>query len=196
MISSIILAAGASTRMGAPKALLDWGGEPLICFEIRQLHEAGVDEVVVVLGHRSDAIRRLLATTRCRVMNNPHFHAGRVRSLHIGAKAVDRDADAILVQNVDQPRPAEFLRALLGAHPEGAIATRPFVAGRHGHPIVVGGCLRAELMAATDEDEGMRGVLRAHSSAIIDFPSDDLCELDINTPDDYRAALVRFGFGQ
>ncbi|MYK25863.1 MAG: NTP transferase domain-containing protein, partial [Dehalococcoidia bacterium] len=50
MISSILLAAGMSTRMGQPKALLDWGGEPLICYQIRQLQEAGVDEVVVVLG--------------------------------------------------------------------------------------------------------------------------------------------------
>jgi CTP:molybdopterin cytidylyltransferase MocA len=195
MISSIILAAGASTRMGTPKALLNWGGEPLICYEIRQLQEAGVDEVIVVLGHRSDEIRRALARVQCRVMNNPHFHAGRVRSLHIGAKAVDRDADAILVQNVDQPRPAAFLLALIQAHREGAAATRPSVAGRHGHPVVVAGSLRAELMAATDENEGIRGVLRAHAREVADVPCDDLCELDINTPDDYQAALHRFGLG-
>jgi len=192
MISSIILAAGASTRMGTPKALLDWGGEPLLCYEIRQLQQAGVDEVIVVLGHRSDEIRRTLAKVDCRVMNNPHFHAGRVRSLHIGAKAVNRDADAILVQNVDQPRPAAFLRALIQAHHDGAAATRPVVSGRHGHPVVVAGGLRSELMAATDEAEGIRGVLRAHAGAIVDVPCDDLCEVDLNTPDDYRMALKRF----
>jgi CTP:molybdopterin cytidylyltransferase MocA len=195
MISSIILAAGASTRMGTPKALLDWGGEPLICYEIRQLQEAGVDEVIVVLGHRSDEIRRTLAKIQCRVMNNPHFHAGRVRSLHIGAKAVNRDAEAIVVQNVDQPRPAAFLKALILAHREGAAATRPSVAGRHGHPVVVAGSLRSDLMAATDEEEGIRGVLRAHADAVTDVPCDDLCEVDINTLDDYQAALRRFGLG-
>ena len=50
MISSILLAAGMSTRMGEPKALLDWGGEPLIRYQIRQIQEAGVDEVALVLG--------------------------------------------------------------------------------------------------------------------------------------------------
>ena len=195
MISSIILAAGASTRMGTPKALLDWGGEPLICYEIRQLQEAGVDEVIVVLGHRSDEIRRKLAKVQCRVMNNPHFHAGRSRSLHIGAKAVNRDASAIVIQNVDQPRPATFLRDLIQAHREGTVATRPAFAGHHGHPIVVSGSLRTELMAATDETEGIRGVLRAHTGEITDVPADDMGEIDINTPDDYQAALRRFGLG-
>lgn len=195
MISSIILAAGSSTRMGHPKALLDWGGEPLICYEIRQLREAGVDEVIVVLGHRSDEVRRQLAKVDCRVMNNPHFHSGRARSLSIGAKAVSRDAVAIVVMNVDQPRPANLIRALIEHHRDGAAATRPSVAGRHGHPVVVSGALRTELMAARDEEEGMRGVLHTHAGEITDVACDDLCEVDINTPDDYRAALHRFGLG-
>ncbi|MBE7519181.1 MAG: nucleotidyltransferase family protein [Thermoflexaceae bacterium] len=195
MISSIILAAGSSDRMGSPKALLDWGGEPLICWEIRQLHEAGVDEVIVVLGHRSDDVRRSLARADCRVMNNPHFHSGRAESLRVGAKAVQRDAEAIVVVNVDQPRPAAFIRALLDAHlgANGVHVTRPAVAGRHGHPVVVAGALREEMMAASDATRGLRGVLAAHAPMTADVASDDLCEIDINTPDDYRAALHRFG---
>ncbi|MBK7725004.1 MAG: NTP transferase domain-containing protein [Dehalococcoidia bacterium] len=58
MISGIILAAGTSTRMGRPKALLDWGGQPLVCYQVRQLQEAGCDEVIVVLGHKADNISR------------------------------------------------------------------------------------------------------------------------------------------
>ncbi|MEO6397075.1 MAG: NTP transferase domain-containing protein, partial [Tepidiformaceae bacterium] len=58
MLSSIVLAAGFSSRMGEPKALLDWGGEPLLAYHVRQLREAGADEVIVVLGHRGDEIQR------------------------------------------------------------------------------------------------------------------------------------------
>jgi CTP:molybdopterin cytidylyltransferase MocA len=103
MISSILLAAGMSTRMGEPKALLDWGGQPLVCYQVQQLQEAGADEVVVVLGHRADDIQRKMKSVKCRVMLNALFHAGRAGSLRIGAKAANREAEAIVILNIDQP---------------------------------------------------------------------------------------------
>jgi molybdenum cofactor cytidylyltransferase len=193
MISSIVLAAGMSTRMGKPKALLDWGGEPLICYQVSQLREAGCDEVIVVLGHRADDIQRKMKTANCRVMLNARFFAGRAGSLRIGAKAVNRDAEAIVITSVDQPRPAEFLRKLIEAHQASAAATRPVKDGHHGHPVVVSGRLREELMAATDETEGLLGVLRAHASELAEVATDDLLALDLNTPDDYEAARAKFG---
>ncbi len=192
MISSIVLAAGTSSRMGQPKALLDWGGKPLLVYQVEQLRAAGVDEVIVVLGHRTDEIRRVLKDAGCRVMNNPAYHAGRASSLRIGAKAVDREAEAIIVANVDQPRPAEFYRELMSKHQPGAAATRPEFGGQHGHPVIVAGSLRPEMMAATEEERGLAGVLSQHSAELASFPSSDLCLLDINTPDDYDKARERF----
>jgi CTP:molybdopterin cytidylyltransferase MocA len=193
MISSIVLAAGMSTRMGQPKALLDWGGEPLIAYQVKQLREAGVDEVIVVLGHQADAIHRKMKGLACRVMLNPRYHAGRAGSLRIGAKAVNRDAEAIVVMSVDQPRPAGLLRQLIQAHTAAAAATRPAFGGAHGHPVIVAGRLRSEMMGAREETEGLAGVLRAHAAELRDVPCDDLCQLDINTPEDYEAARRRFG---
>jgi CTP:molybdopterin cytidylyltransferase MocA len=193
MISSIVLAAGMSTRMGQPKALLDWGGEPLVAYQVRQLKEAGVDEVVVVLGFHGDDIHRQIRRLPCRVMLNPRYFAGRAGSLRIGAKAVNRDADAIVIVNVDQPAPASTIRQLIEAHDDRYIATRPTVGDRHGHPVVVAGRLRNELLEATDEDEGLRGILRRHASEIQDVPGGDLNIVDLDTPDDYRDALKAFG---
>ncbi len=192
MISGIVLAAGASTRMGEPKALLDWGGMPLICYQVRQLREAGADEVIVVLGHRSDDINRRMRRENCRVMNNPRYHAGRAGSLRIGAKAVNRDTDAIVIVNVDQPRPAEFLRALIAAHDPKHAATRPTFEGHTGHPIVVSGWLRPELLEAKDENDGLRGILHAHVSELGEFVTGELAVLDVNTPEEYRAAVARW----
>jgi len=192
MISSIVLAAGVSSRMGRPKALLDWGGKPLVVHQVEQLREAGVDEVIVVLGHRTDEIRRRLKDADCRVMSNPAYHAGRARSLQLGARAVNRDADAIVVVNVDQPRPASFYRDLIAAHQPEAAATRPEFDGHHGHPVIVAGRLRSEMMAATEEKQGLAGVLREHLGELASFPSTDLCLLDVNTPDDYARAIERF----
>lgn len=196
MISSIVLAAGQSTRMGSPKALLDWGGEPLVAYYVRQLKEAGVDEVIVVLGYRSDDIHREMRRLPCRVMLNAQYQLGRARSLQIGARAVNRDAEAIVIANVDQPRPASLIRQLLAAHrPESAI-TRPVHEGKHGHPIVAAGRLRSELLVATDETEGLRGVVHAHGAEIGEVPCDATCCLDINTPDEYQAALRTFALAR
>jgi CTP:molybdopterin cytidylyltransferase MocA len=195
MISSIILAAGESSRMGEPKALLDWGGEPLICHEVRQLRDAGVDEVIVVLGHEADRIHRSMARAQCRVMLNPRFFAGRAGSLRIGAKAVNRDASAILVANVDQPRTEDFLRALLAAHRPEAAATRPAHQGRTGHPVVVAGRLRDEILAAGEANEGLRGILRTHASEVVDVELGELALLDMNTPAEYEEARRRLLVG-
>lgn len=193
MISSIVLAAGFSTRMGSPKALLDWGGQTLLGYDVEQLRAAGVDEVIVVVGHRSDDVRRAIRRSDCRVMNNPAYHTGRSGSLRLGAKAVNRDADAIIVANVDQPRPADFYRELIASFDPASAATLPEFEGHHGHPVIVAGRLREELMAANEESRGLAGVLRNHASELTSYQSTDLCLLDINTPEEYRQARERLG---
>lgn len=193
MISGIILAAGMSTRMGKPKALLDWGGECLVNYQVEQLREAGCDEVIVVLGHKADDVSRQMKVTHCRTMLNPRYQHGRAGSLRIGAKAVNRDADVILITDVDSPRPASFLRALLQGHRAESAVTRPVHDGHRGHPVVVAGRLREELMAATDENEGLHGVLRAHVTESGEVDAGELFDLGFNTPDEYLEARRRYG---
>lgn len=184
-----------STRMGNCKALLDWGGEPLIAYQVRQMEEAGCDEVIVVLGHKADEVSRQMRTMTCRTMLNPRYQHGRAGSVRIGAKAVNRDAEAILIADIDSPRPASFLRTLIaGVRPENAV-TRPVHNGTRGHPIVVAGRLREELMAVTDETEGLHAVLRAHAGEVGEVDAGDLLDLGFNTPEEYRAARQRFGLG-
>ncbi len=192
MNSAIILAAGISQRMGSLKPLLDWGGQPLIRYELEQLWEAGADEVIVVLGYRADDVSRQLRGIPCRIMFNPRYQLGRAGSLRIGAKAVNRDADRILIEDVDQPRPAAFLRTLYEAHPADADYTIPVHGGRHGHPVVVAGRLRDELMRADDATEGLRGILRAHQARHAEVDAGDLLDLTFNTPEEYHAARDRF----
>jgi CTP:molybdopterin cytidylyltransferase MocA len=193
MISSIVLAAGFSSRMGEPKALLDWGGEELVNWQVRQLREAGVDEVIVVLGYQADPVRRRMRLADCRVMLNPRYQMGRAGSLRIGVKAVNRDADSIVIMNVDQPRSAATLKAILSAHQSSSLVSRPTHDGHHGHPIVVSGRLREELLAAKEENHGLDGVLKTHPEEIVDIPSDESCAVEFNTPEEYQAALRFFG---
>lgn len=189
MISSILLAAGKSSRMGSLKQLLDWGGEPLIRYQVHQLREAGVDEIIVVLGYHSDEIRREMRGLDVRTMLNPRYQFGRAGSLRVGAKAVAREADAVVIMNVDQPRDAAALRTLIEAHAaNGNTVTRPAHEGKHGHPIVVSGALVPELLTADDATGGLHGVLDAHAAEIVDVESGAGCLLDLNTPGEYESA--------
>ncbi|MBA4181444.1 MAG: hypothetical protein C0506_12710 [Anaerolinea sp.] len=193
MLSSIVLAAGFSTRMGRPKALLDWGGQPLIAYQVQQLKEAGADEVIVVLGHRADEVHRAMKGLPCRVMINARYQMGRASSLRIGAKAASRDADGIIVINVDQPRPIAFLKQLIAAFNPERLGVRPVHHGHHGHPVLLSGRLREELMGVDDGNEGLLAVIRKHAAEIDEVETGELLALDINTPEDYEAARRQFG---
>lgn len=192
--AAILLAAGESTRMGRPKPLLPWGDITLIEYQVRELAAAGVDDVVVVLGHLADEVRPRVPP-EARLVVNEAYRRGRASSLRAGAAALSHDADPILVLSVDQPRPRDMLRSLLLAHREGgAMITLPVARGRHGHPPVLSGSLLAGLQNASEEAQGLRGVVGAHQEATREADlSLPVVLLDINTPAEYRQALARFG---
>src|SRR5438105_172394 len=111
MIVGLLLAAGESTRMGQLKALLPWGKATLLEYAAAQLM-AAVDETVVVLGHRADELAPLVPS---HVVNH-RYREGRSTSVEAGMRAVQPEAEAVLVANVDQPRPTAVLRQLVVAH--------------------------------------------------------------------------------
>ncbi|MCI0890154.1 MAG: nucleotidyltransferase family protein [Chloroflexi bacterium] len=194
MIAAILLAAGESTRMGEPKALLPWGGTSLIEYQVRQLSEAGVDEIVVVLGHAADGIRAKVPDI-ARVVVNLQYREGRATSLRAGAGSLPDNVGPIVVLNVDQPRPAELLRSLLAAHEAGASPiTRPAFEERHGHPPVLDGALLDELRAVEEALFGLRGVMTAHANDVIDIDlEDERVLVSFNTPEEYEEAVAKFG---
>jgi len=208
MTAAILLAAGESTRMGQPKALLPWGDQTLIEYQIAELRAAGVDDVVVVLGHDADEVRQHVPP-EARVVVNKAYREGRASSLRAGAAALPDDAGPIVVLNVDQPRPRRIIEQLLAAHRNaGALVTVPVGDGRRGHPVVLAGALLPELRSASEAAQGLRGVVAAHEAGVREVHymlvahesaagAPDLTALivllDINTPDEYEQALSLFG---
>jgi molybdenum cofactor cytidylyltransferase len=160
-LGAVILAAGASQRMGTPKALLPWAGTTLLEHAVEQARAAGVEHIVVVLGQ---ATRHLegepwLAdvTVRC----NPDPETGRSASIRIGSAALPDGLRAFLVQSVDQPSDASVLASLFAALATGdADVAVPTFAGRRGHPVCLSGRLLAALRAVTEADQGLRPIVR------------------------------------
>ncbi|MER3420255.1 MAG: hypothetical protein C4290_06910, partial [Chloroflexota bacterium] len=125
----------------------------------------------------------------------PRYAGGRAGSVRVGAAAVREPVTAVLTLNVDQPRPAELIRAIVATHLAGGAAiTVPVWAGRRGHPPVFAGTLLPELRAVTEEGEGLRAVRRAHAAETREVDlGDPRVLVDINTPESYHEARRLFG---
>jgi len=199
MIPGVILAGGASSRMGGrPKALLPTGrGDETFLGRIAStLVAGGVDDVVVVAGYHDQAIRRFVEglPTPVRLLTNLNPGEGQLSSLLIALRAVDRpQLRAVIVTLVDLPLvSASTVRAVLdGYRRTGAPLVRPERDGRHGHPVLFDRSLFDELRAV-DPEHGAKPVVRAHAARGLDVPTeDDGAFTDIDTPQDYERVFDR-----
>jgi molybdenum cofactor cytidylyltransferase len=192
-VCAILLAAGESRRMGELKALLPWRGSPLVSYQVDSLIAAGVDQVVVVLGHRAEELRPLLVDRDnvSRVIN-PLYLQGKTTSIRAGIAVLDRSpVSDVLLLNVDQPRTPETVRRVLETHRSRDFAiTVPEYQGKGGHPIVLSASLIPELRAIDEESQGIKAVVRRHADTVNRVPlAEPEILLDLNTPEQYRAAV-------
>lgn len=206
----MLLAAGASRRMGRPKALLphpDGSGRSVVRALAETLGAAGLSPVFVVLGHARTEVAAELGEARARStpVPNPAWRSGMLSSLKAGACAAagHRKVEWALVTLVDQPFLSEALvrrlteRALAarapGEPPPAAVAPADPErrrAGRFGHPILLSRRLFPEVLAETprtpeDEDRGAHRILARHSAEIALVPADPRELATMETPDDY-----------
>jgi len=183
-IHGIVLAAGASTRMGRLTTLLPVRGATLLASAVTPLLEAGLERVVVVLGHQADAVRGgagLPEDPRVAFCVNDDWPSGLSSSLRAGLEAC-ADADAVVIGLGDQPKlSAEVIRSLVQAAASGAPLAVPMRTGRVGHPILFQRELFGEL-GQLSGDAGAREVARRH----IDRAAIVACELpgDLDTEAD------------
>lgn len=194
---AILLAAGESSRMGQLKALLPWHGQSLLEHQLSALREGGAEKVIVVLGHRADDLRSLCEGRDGVTWTlNPDYLQGKTTSIKAGLAALDpAAADEILLLNVDQPRSSEDVARVLQVHRANVCAiTVPEYRGKGGHPIAISSSLLPELLAIDEESQGIKAVVRRRPEAVHRFLMDNPeILLDLNTPEQYRAALDATG---
>ena len=193
-VAGILLAAGAATRMGRNKLLIELAEEPLVRRAARRALEAGLDPLVVVLGHEADRARLALAGLPCTLVENPRHAEGMNTSLSAGVAAVPAAAEAALVLLADMPfvEPAMIAALVARWRESGA----PVVASRYGAvsapPTLYGRALFPLLMGGTGEGRG-REVVRGQGdrARFVDWAPAALADLDV--AEDVARARARLG---
>ncbi len=187
----MVLAAGASRRMGDEhKLLAELDGRPLVTRSVEAAMAAGLDPVVVVVGHRADEVAAVLPAGAT-VVRNPDHGLGLSASLAAGLAALPEDVSAAAVALGDMPFvEARHYRALVEAWRPGAIVA-PTREGRPGHPVLWPARFFAEMSALTG-DRGARALMEAHRSALVEVPvEDEAIHADIDDARDLERARRR-----
>lgn len=187
-IAAILLAAGASSRMGSPKPLIPWGDQSLLEWEIDQLMASCVDQIVVVLGSHAEDVRRSLGDGARYCIFNQRWQHGRSTSLVKGAHTLLSEhklrPDATVIQNVDQPTRSDIVDGLVDELIRGRVdAVQPVYDGHGGHPVVIAGHVLPLLLHADEQSLGLRGVLKQHPPLRIPMDNEPVVALDLDTPD-------------
>lgn len=196
MISGVILAAGASSRMGQAKAALPIGttGETVVSRVVKTLIEGGVPRVVVVAGAHIDAVRRAMSPheTRAAVVEHAGWEHGQLSSLIAGLDAIDQPLlEAALVTLVDVPllSPVTVAAVIREWRRTRAPITRPVSGSRHGHPVIFDRSVFSDLRKA-DPNVGAKAVFALHRDRVLNVEVNDPGAFeDIDTPGDYKRVL-------
>ncbi|MFA5162563.1 MAG: nucleotidyltransferase family protein [Elusimicrobiales bacterium] len=192
MICGIILAAGASSRMGRPKALLEYRGGTFLDAVCSAMHGAGVHSITVVMGAHAAEIRGKWPGRHTHALVNPHPEQGQLSSLKTALRNMPVYAGAAVMALVDQPEVSSAVyEKLIDAWRQnpGCIAI-PRHRGKRGHPIILDARVWP-LCFEAPPDKGLHWVTHHGSVSVIDVDVDEESVIrDIDTPEQY-AVLTR-----
>ncbi len=186
-IAAIVLAAGQSRRMGAANKLLcPVEGRPMVRWAVEAALGSRADPVIVVTGHRREAVAAALAGLPVRLVDNPDHAEGLSGSLRAGLAAVPAEVEGAVICLGDMPRiTAGLLDRLIAAYDPAAGRTIvvPTRHGRRGNPVVWDRRFFAEMQGLSG-DTGARALLVRHAAEVAELEAgDDAVLLDIDTPE-------------
>ena len=192
MLAAVILSAGASSRMGRPKALLPYREGTFLEHLIEATRHPLIGETRIVLGAGAEDIRTIAKIDPSIVVLNAKWEQGQLSSIWAGLRSLEGVAtDGIVLCPVDHPLvSARLVGDLVEQFYEGKKPiVLPTYKGRRGHPVIFSSALYPNLLAAP-ADKGARAVVWAHAADILEVPTDEEgVVLNINDPDMLKRAI-------
>ncbi|WP_344110754.1 nucleotidyltransferase family protein [Kribbella alba] len=179
----VLLAAGAGTRTGQPKALVrDADGVSWVVRSVRVMREGGCASIAVVVGAAAEEVSALLADEDVTIVSSPEWTLGMSASLRSGLSwAASTDAEAALVHLVGMPDVGADVvrRVVAAAGPGDAALARAGYDGRAGHPVLMGRVHWEHANAAATGDRGAGSYLKRAGCPLI--PCEDLASSNEHT---------------
>lgn len=184
--AGVILAAGASTRMGQSKPLLLWRGEPFIRHIARTALAAGLSPVVIVTGAHTPEIRAAVSALPVILIHNTEWEAGQSTSVRSGIQALPPETGSAIFLLADQPQiPIELVRGLIELHAQSLPPiVAPLIEDRRGNPVLFDRSTFNDLRSLSG-DVGGRAVFARQPVTYLPWHDASLL-LDVDTPDDYE----------
>ena len=189
-IVTVVLAAGASTRMRSPKQLLNWGNSTLLEHTINTVLELNSSEVVVVLGANFEIIQSEISKYPVTVLNNTSWKVGLGKSIAVAVEYIQKlnyKVDGVMIVLADQPLiNSRFLGELCNAfNPNNnQIITTSYKNGKRGVPVIFDKYYFEELMLLNDDD-GARTLLKTYANSVNSLKP-QFENLDIDSKEDYN----------
>ena len=199
MISAVILAAGESRRMGKKnKLLLPIGGEALLVKLVASVCASDVGQVLVVIGHEAEKIRRELNEFPLNFVYNPNFSEGMTTSIKYGVKVVSHECDGLLICLGDMPFiNTSEINKLIHAYVknrikgEGLIVV-PVFKRQRGNPVLFSIEFRNDILEHKKKS-GCKEVIMKNSDSVMEIEMDDeKMLLDVDTMEDYQSVSDLF----
>jgi molybdenum cofactor cytidylyltransferase len=190
--AGIILAAGASTRFGRPKQLLQLKGRCLLERVLDAALDSELNRIILVLGCAHQKIRQVLAEklrhARLQIEVNPHYQKGQSHSLRLGLSRVIDTFPAVMFLLADQPLvDVATLNLMLDKFwLAGKDICVPVYRGKRGSPCIFGKNLYPQIMKITG-DIGARQIIKSHPKQVLEIEiKNPLFFLDVDTPEDFE----------
>ncbi|RLD15936.1 MAG: hypothetical protein DRI22_01840 [Caldiserica bacterium] len=192
MIQGVILSAGKSERIGFPKALLEIEGERFVDFIIKRMREAGIRDIIVVLGEDIDLIKRN-AKLDAKVLYNRNWEEGQISSLRIAIRNMDREKEAVIFTLVDHPlvKSSTYLKLVSIWKENKDKIVIPLYNGRKGHPTIFPRKFFNDILFK-ELKNGARSIIRENIESVRYVVVDDEgIIIDIDTISDYKRFIKR-----
>jgi molybdenum cofactor cytidylyltransferase len=194
LLAALILSAGASSRMGRPKALIPYREGTFLEHLLDVTRHPKIGVARVVLGAGAEEIRTAAKLDPSAVVVNHEWEKGQLSSICAGVRSLaNLETDGVVICPVDHPLVSAALVAELVEqfYESGKSIVLPTYNGRRGHPVIFSSALYGELLSAPS-DRGARAVVWAHGSDVLEVPTEEEgILLNLNNPDMLKYAIGR-----